>query len=95
MTDDTWMRGALVVLIEHLDDVGARHALTDATVFDEVRALVEAEPTLSVPVGDRGDNLLRALLALRVKFPADEARAKLETNLAMRRPGSAASREEL
>jgi hypothetical protein len=31
-----------------------------------------------------GDNLFRAILSLRIKFPADEARQKVELNIAMR-----------
>jgi hypothetical protein len=37
-----------------------------------------------IPDGDYGDNLLMALLALRVKFPYEDAAAKLEVNIAMR-----------
>ena len=85
MTDD-WMRPALGTLIDQIDDAAARRALTDPAAFDTVRATVESNGTLPVPAGDRGDNLLKALLALRVKFPPDEARAKLESNLAMRSP---------
>ena len=88
MTDDGWMRPALDALFDRVDDGCARAALTDSEAFDEVRALVDAG-TIALPAGDRGDNLLKALLALRVKFPPEEARAKLETNLAMRRPAHA------
>ena len=86
MTDDSWMRPALAALIDHVDDTAARQALAHDAAFEGLRAQVEADPVLDMPAGARGDNLLRALLALRVKFPPDEARAKLETNLAMRRP---------
>ena len=85
MTDE-WMRPALAVLIDRVVDAEARRSLTDPTAFAAVRAQVEADGDISVPAGDRGDNLLTALLALRVKFPPDEARAKLESNLAMRSP---------
>jgi hypothetical protein len=37
-----------------------------------------------IPDGEYGDNLLLALLALRTKFELEEARSKLETNIAMR-----------
>jgi hypothetical protein len=37
-----------------------------------------------IPEGDFGDNLIMALLALRTKFPRDEAFEKLEINIAMR-----------
>ena len=86
MTDDRWMRPALAALIDRVDDATAREALTRDATFGGVRAQVEADGAIDVPAGDRGDNLLKALLALRVKFPPDEARTKLETNLAMRRP---------
>ena len=86
MTDENWMRSALAALIDHVDDTTAREALADDAAFDGLRARLEADPVPDMPAGDRGDNLLRALLALRVKFSPDEARAKLETNLAMRRP---------
>lgn len=90
MTGDGWMRPALDALIARVDDVSARAALVTAPAFAEIRALVDEDKTLDVPVGDRGDNLLKALLALRVKFPPEEARAKLESNLAMRRPSHSA-----
>jgi len=85
MTDE-WMRPALAALIDRVDEADARRALTDPIAFAAVRTQVESDRSVAVPAGDRGDNLLTALLALRVKFPPDEARAKLETNLAMRSP---------
>lgn len=93
MTDDSWMRPALAALIDRVDDATARDALTGGAAFDGLRAQVETDGSIAVPAGGRGDNLLRALLALRVKFPPDEARAKLETNLAMRRPSTSAARD--
>lgn len=86
MTDDTWMRPALAALIDGVDDASARRALTDPTAIAAIREQLEAGQAIAIPAGHRGDNLLTALLALRVKFPAGEARAKLETNLSMRRP---------
>jgi len=85
MTGDAWMRPVLDALIEQVDEVASRRALVDPASFDEVRARLDAAAAGLIPDGDRGDNLLMALLALRVKFGPDEARAKLETNLAMRR----------
>ncbi len=87
MTDE-WMRPALAALIDHVDVATARRALTDPATLAVLRAEVETDHAVAVPAGERGDNLLTALLALRVKFPPDEARAKLETNLAMRMPSS-------
>ena len=85
MTDE-WMRPALAALIDGVDDADARRALTDPIAFAAVRAQVESDRSVGVPGGERGENLMTALIALRVKFPLDEARAKLETNLAMRSP---------
>ena len=93
MTDDEWMRPALDLLIDRVDDAAARQALTDLGAFDLIRKDVESDPAIAVPAGDRGGNLLMALLALRVKFPSEEARAKLETNLSMRRPSPSPDRQ--
>ena len=90
--DDDWMRPALASLIDDIDDATARRALREPAIFGEVRGLIEGAHAIAMPEADRGDNLLMALLALRVKFPPDEARAKLETNLAMRRPPPLADR---
>lgn len=91
MTDETWMRAALAALIDAVERDVAQRTLTDD---DALRALRDRLDGLvaDIPAGDRGDNLIRALIALRVKFSPDEARAKLETNLAMRRPPVAADR---
>ncbi len=85
MTDDSWMRPALDALVDLVDDATARRGLSDPATLADIRSQIERDQAISVPAGERGDNLLTALLALRVKFPPDQARAKLETNLAMRR----------
>ncbi len=84
-----WMRVALAVLFDDhsLDD--ARRFLHDPGARSALRAEVDrrlagAGRAQRVPPGDRGDNLLQAILALRVKFPRDEATAKLELNIALR-----------
>lgn len=91
MTDETWMRAALAALIDAVERDAALRALTDDDALNDLRRRLDGLVT-GVPAGERGDNLLRALIALRVKFPPDEARAKLETNLAMRRPPVAEDR---
>lgn len=87
--DFSWMRVVLVMLFRDLTTEQAVEALRDATARDRLRAeLNENELDRGrlgrIPDGDYGDNLLQAILALRVKFPIEDATAKLETNIAMR-----------
>lgn len=82
------MRPALDALINHVDREDARRALTDVVALGDLRSRLDALIDRAIPAGDRGDNLVMALVSLRVKFSPDEARAKLDTNLAMRRSSS-------
>lgn len=91
MSDETWMRAALGALVDGFEREVALRSLADDATFGTLRDRLD-QLVPGIPPGDRGDNLVRALIALRVKFPPDEARAKLETNLAMRRPVTAADR---
>ena len=82
------MRPALEALIADVSVEEARDALRGPEQLRGLRdRLVSVTPGL--PTGERADNLLQALISLRVKFTPDEARARLETNLAMRRGGRA------
>jgi hypothetical protein len=83
------MRMVLAALFRELTSEEAVEALRDADARDRLRAdlncNVLGEGRLGrIPEGDYGDNLLQAMLALRIKFPVEEATAKLETNIAMR-----------
>lgn len=87
--DFSWMRVVLAMLFRDLKTEQAVEALRDATARDRLRAeLNDNELDRGrlgrIPDGDYGDNLLQAILALRVKFPIEDATAKLETNIAMR-----------
>jgi hypothetical protein len=78
------MRGALDALFAHIPDEQAIAALRSQAGLSTLRSRLAPLLTAPVPEGERGDNLLRALIALRLKFPLDEARARLEKNLALR-----------
>ncbi len=83
------MRPALSFLFDFGEAETLRLAIRSPEELGQVRAAIEAElaPTgpSPVPPGDRGDNLILALVALRLKFPRSEAEEKLEKNLALRR----------
>jgi hypothetical protein len=83
------MRVVLAALFRDLATEQAVEFLRDSESRDRLRAgLNEREldggRLGQIPAGDYGDNLLQAILALRVKFPIEEATVKLETNIAMR-----------
>ncbi len=88
MSSQTWMRPALTYLFEQGDTAELQRAVHDRETLAAVRvATTKALPAadqLSVPAGDKGDNLLLALIALRLKFPRSEAERKLERNLQLR-----------
>jgi hypothetical protein len=88
MTSMAWMRPALAYLFDHCKDERLRNAVQDAGVLRQVRIdlteSLSSADRLSIPAGDRGDNLILALIALRLKFPRPEAEQKLEKNLALR-----------
>jgi hypothetical protein len=72
-----------------LSSESAEEALRNDQAFARYRQNLESllatrRVPVSVDPGERGDNLIKAMLALRIKFPQDEARAKLEVNIAMR-----------
>ena len=94
-TDFSWMRVALRSLFVDHTREDALAAIRDAGELSHLRDAVQSTLTDgrfgTIPLGDVGDNLLQALLALRVKFSESEAFEKLEVNLAMRErrvPGS-------
>lgn len=86
-----WMRPALAYLFDAYSEAQARDALVRAEALRAMRvALTGAlspEQRAQIPAGTRGDNLILALLALRVKFPRADAEAKLALNLRMRSQG--------
>ena len=87
--DFGWMRLVLAALYRDCADGEVFLFLRDASAREALRGRLNAVYLASgrlgqIPSGDYGDNLLQAILALRIKFPQDEATAKLETNIAMR-----------
>lgn len=88
MTDREWMEPALAALFERCADNEVRAALRDdqalADIRDKVDAALDAGPHVSLPKDERGSNLFQGLIALRLKFPRQEAEQKLALNLAMR-----------
>jgi hypothetical protein len=84
----TWMRGALAFLFEVCEDADLRHAIRDPASLAALRQRVSDSLTLpdrvAIPSGDKGDNLLLALISLRLKFDRQEAERKLERNLKLR-----------
>jgi hypothetical protein len=95
MSTMQWMRPALDWLFDACDPEDLRRAIRDEDALRSVRSdLTDAlrpEDGLRVPPGERGDNLIQALIALRLKFPRDEAERKLEKNLLLRRQGGGES----
>ena len=87
---EAWMRPALAWLFDHGDESLMRQAIQDAATLATLRAqldqVLRVTAGLPMPGGNRGDNLLLALIALRLKFPRPEAEAKLEKNLSLRTP---------
>lgn len=84
-----WMREALDLLFVSYDAASAANLLRDDAAREGLRKAVNRRLHSSgqdtvVPLGERGDHLLQALVALRIKFPREEAMAKLELNIAMR-----------
>jgi len=87
--DFGWMRLVLAALYRDSADGDVFMFLRDADSRDALRVRLNAVDLASgrlgkIPPGDYGDNLLQAILALRVKFPQEQATAKLEANIAMR-----------
>jgi hypothetical protein len=87
--DFQWMRTALDLLYADMSDERARELLYNeperTTTLESLRAaLNNGAPPQAIPLGDLGDNLFQALLAIRIKFPPDEGRQKVELNIAMR-----------
>ena len=87
--DFSWMRLVLAALFRDVSDGDVFMYLRDAQSREVLRARLNADALAGgrlgqIPEGDYGDNLLQAILALRVKFPEGQATAKLETNIAMR-----------
>jgi len=83
-----WMAEVLDALFEHLDDATAVNMLRDKKARDlspEVVAIGSDVRRRHPELEDiEFDNLFVALLALRVKFPHDEATRKVAMNIAMR-----------
>jgi hypothetical protein len=79
----------LAALFRDVSDGDAFASLRDPEARQRLRVELNEHELASgrlgrIPDGDYGDNLLQAILALRIKFPVEEATAKLETNIAMR-----------
>jgi hypothetical protein len=89
------MRAVLQSLFDGSPIEASMHAIRSPDALTALRAELERGVLAggrsgSIPPGDYGDNLLLALLALRTKFPRDEAFDKLEVNIAMREARGAA-----
>jgi len=87
--DFSWMRVVLRSLFDESTPVTARAAITSPDSLAELRRDLEMRVLAAgklgrIPTGEFGDNLLMALIALRLKFPLEEAFEKLEINIAMR-----------
>lgn len=87
-----WLEALLDLLFERFDDAGARALLRDpalrrAALGQLSDHLAAAGAPADLADSAHGDNLVMAVLALRVKFPRDEARAKVRRNIAMRSGG--------
>lgn len=89
--DFAWMRRVLQSLFDDTSREVALDAIRSVDRFAELSARLRATVD-GIPAGDYGDNLVMAMLALRVKFPYDEAAAKLEVNIAMRSERTGTSR---
>lgn len=87
--NEEWMRPALDWLFDHATIASIQNALRNPDdlrmLRSELQAAVQHSHHLSLPPGERGDNLIMALIALRLKFSRAEAEDKLETNLTLRR----------
>lgn len=84
-----WMRIALATAFDRYAPAEAIRCLQDEAALRTLRAEVERQLLDSgssecIPPGAYGDNLLQAILTLRVKFPREQATEKLELNIAMR-----------
>ena len=88
MASMVWMRPALAYLFDSCERDEVQSAVRDGEVLRQLRIGLTASLTetdrLAVPAGERGDNLILGLIALRLKFPRPEAEEKLERNLALR-----------
>lgn len=87
--DFSWMRVVLRSLFDESTPDTARAAITSPDALAELRRDLEMRVLSDgrlgrIPAGEFGDNLLMALIALRLKFPLEEAFEKLEINIAMR-----------
>ncbi|CAN5620374.1 hypothetical protein BH23CHL5_BH23CHL5_07510 [soil metagenome] len=73
------------------DTARLRTSITDQAELAQLRAeITRSLPQIEryrIPAGERGDNLILALVALRLKFSQEEAQLKLEKNLQLRRGG--------
>ncbi|CAN5800036.1 hypothetical protein BH20CHL4_BH20CHL4_02510 [soil metagenome] len=82
------MRPALAYLFDECENEELQNAVCDNAALKQLRTALTAarEPTdrMSAPAGDRGDNLILGLIALRLKFPRVDAEQKLERNLTLR-----------
>jgi hypothetical protein len=82
------MRPALAYLFDRCEKNELQSAVRSGEALSQLRIGLTAALTqtdrLAVPAGERGDNLILGLIALRLKFPRSEAEQKLERNLALR-----------
>ncbi|CAN5900879.1 hypothetical protein BH24CHL4_BH24CHL4_06290 [soil metagenome] len=82
------MRPALAYLFDECENEELQNAVRDNAALKQLRialtAALEPADRMSAPAGDRGDNLILGLIALRLKFPRVDAEQKLERNLTLR-----------
>ncbi len=83
-----WMRLVLDQLFDAYQKSDLIEVINDPRALATVRAdlsdRLDAAHSLRIPAGDKGDNLIMALIALRLKFERDQAFVKLEKNIAFR-----------
>ncbi|MGD9712910.1 MAG: hypothetical protein AB7V46_12695 [Thermomicrobiales bacterium] len=88
------MRPALAWLFEKAEPDQITLAIRESSALASIRTQIESDLRTGqlspIPPGERGDNLILALIALRLKFSRDVATEKLETNLALRRGSGSA-----
>jgi hypothetical protein len=79
------MKIALAYLFNEYTPEDAKKLVQDGTALRSFRDSLQ--PLLrdsGPPEGEYGDNLVLGVVALRMKFPRDEAESKLDLNIAMR-----------
>lgn len=88
--DRAWMLPMLDLLFDEYTETAAVRLLRDDYAREAMlplltTALADRGQIATGLDGPNGDNLLQGLLTLRAKFPREDAREKVRTNIAMYR----------